>query len=153
MFVLFYIIVAVLIWHGLISFPKELFGYFKNKTTQDKDKRLFPIGSVIIYIILTLVFFWYIFPQFSRVFSDIRSYLSPYHPTLFYCSISDFLCNIWYVGFIPILLLLFYEIGTKGDRKVKVLIYAFIKFLCVINILLGGWALWLPMIPLPLKPL
>jgi type II secretory pathway component PulF len=138
------ILVALFILYGLFPFPLKLLDYFKKDKTQSQNKKFFPIVITIIYTISPLIVFWFIVPQFKKIFNELGPMLPL--PTKVYLYISDFLCKFWYVVPFVLLALIFFGIRTKIDARLKILFYSFIRFVCVIIILGGLIALFLPLL-------
>jgi hypothetical protein len=147
MFIVFATITILLCAYGLVDFPRKLLGYIKKKEIEPENK-LFPLISTIIYIVSMLMYSIFLLRRPAQIIrdifggADIGGVSFPF-PIGLNLMINSFLSvHYWSVGVIPILLLILLEFRLKGIIKTKVLVYSFIRFLCVLIFLFSAWALF-----------
>lgn len=141
-FVLFF----VLVFHGLVYFSIRLSEYFKHGKIEVKQSKRFSFVEAILLTIFTLVVFWCSSPVFNHFFKDLIYGGLP-SPTSLYYSLGNFLCKYWFIGVIPIIGLILFETKIKLNKELKTLIYQFISYSCVLNMLLMGVSFCIPIIP------
>jgi hypothetical protein len=137
---------VVTVFYGVVYFSTRLTKYHNHqKIYNEKDMRFaFIMPSML--TIFTLIVFWFAIPRFINLFREI-SYGCPLPGvTVYYISLTKFLCRYWYTGFIPIIVLVLFETLVKINRELKTLIYSFIGFLYILLILTACIAFLMPFI-------